>query len=346
MQKNIGDACDDGNPNTTGDKIQSDCTCKGTIISSGLNLTCPASQTINLVMGQTTAFATWASPIATTTCIGNAIKLTQTAGLTSGSPFPIGVQTISYSAVDSCAGAKSCSFTVTVNPPNTGGPDIALRFQNTQTSFTKFSNFHYIIEAKNAGNSVMTNVVIQFKFPAGTVNGGTAVPSLGTWQTYCAGGVQCFQWTIPSLALNSLATLDVVVFVLAPTSPIVATTQLLSAIPTDTNSANDIATFTMAPPLNLKATNTEQAIPIVIEKLYPNPVAEELDINLNSLVEKEIDFRFFNSLGTIISTEKRNVEKGENIFRFDVSTWSNGVYYVLPDTKEGINVPIKFIKME
>ena len=435
LQKNIGDTCDDGNPNTTGDKIQTDCTCKGTTIPSTLTLTCPTAQTITVATGQTSAVATWITPTPTTTCIGNAIKLTQTAGQASGSTFPIGTQAISYTVVDSCGSTKACSFTITVNggvststltvscpqsvivtavsgattaiatwstptatttcaggfikigqtdstfksgsgfpvgtintitviandncnsvkscsftvtanASSTVGPDLSLRFQNTQTSFVRFSNFHYLLEVKNVGNSPMTNVAIQFKFPAGTVNGGTTVPSIGTWQTYCAGGVQCYQWSIPNLPLNSVATLDAVVFVLNVISPIVATAQILSATPIDSNPVNDVATLTLAPPLNLTAANTSQAIPIVIEKIYPNPVVEELDLNLSSLVDQDIDFKFFNSLGSIINLEKRHVEKGANIFRFDVSSWETGVYYVLPNTREGINVPIKFIKLE
>lgn len=192
----------------------------------------------------------------------------------------------------------------------------------------------------------MTNVVIQFKYPAGTVNGGTAQPSVGIWQAYCAGGVLCYQWTIPSLAVNSVATLDVPVFVLSVTTSIVATAQLLSSTPTDTNSADDVATLTLSPPLNLASVHVAQNIPIVIEKLYPNPVTEELDIKLNSLVDRDLTFRFFNSLGTANNSEKRHIEKGENILRFDVSNWQNGVYYLLPDIPEGINTPVKFIKLE
>ena len=491
LQKNIGDVCDDGNPNTINDKIQADCSCKGTPKQSGaLTLTCPPNITVSAAANAAGATATWNDPTAVTTCTvtgtsgtgiciagnfagftslgkfgssnyylstasnqwdnaknicqingghlvtistqaendfvsskigasnavfiglsdkngtgtytwadgttntyinwdggipnnngaslgnyaamlgwsagrwsnqnkyvakqfvmeiecgGSNIALTQTAGGAKGTTFPLGTQTVTYQATDSCANLQTCSFTVTVIPVSTVGADIAVRFQNVQTSFVRYSTFHYILEAKNSGGQPMTNVVIQFKYPVGTVNGGTAVPSVGTWQTYCSGGVLCYQWTIPSLAVNSIATLDAPVFVLNTTTPVVATAQLLSSTPTDTNPANDAATLILSPPLNLTAANAAQTIPIVIEKLYPNPVTEELDIKLNSLVDKDLTFRFFNSLGTATASEKRRIEKGENILRFDVSNWQNGVYYLLPDIQEGINAPVKFIKLE
>ncbi len=45
------------------------------------------------------------------------VSVNQTAGLPSGSNFPIGTSTITYQAVDDCGNTENCSFKVTVNPP-------------------------------------------------------------------------------------------------------------------------------------------------------------------------------------------------------------------------------------
>ena len=45
------------------------------------------------------------------------VSINQTAGLPSGSNFPIGTSTVAYQAVDDCGNTESCSFKVTVNPP-------------------------------------------------------------------------------------------------------------------------------------------------------------------------------------------------------------------------------------
>ena len=43
------------------------------------------------------------------------LPVTQTAGLASGANFPVGVNTITYTATDAAGNTSSCSFTVTVN---------------------------------------------------------------------------------------------------------------------------------------------------------------------------------------------------------------------------------------
>ncbi len=71
LKKNIGDACDDGNSNTTNDKIQSDCSCKGTAVNtSGLTIQCPSDITVNVTNGASTQLK-WQEPTVTTTCPDN-----------------------------------------------------------------------------------------------------------------------------------------------------------------------------------------------------------------------------------------------------------------------------------
>ncbi|MFV8347957.1 HYR domain-containing protein [Flavobacterium sp. ZB4P13] len=58
------------------------------------------------------AIVTYSAPVGTDNCSG--IAVTQTAGLTSGSIFPIGTTTNTYEVVDASGNTTSCSFTVTV----------------------------------------------------------------------------------------------------------------------------------------------------------------------------------------------------------------------------------------
>jgi Ricin-type beta-trefoil lectin domain-like/HYR domain/Secretion system C-terminal sorting domain len=74
-------------------------------------ITCPAN--INLTTSGTCATAYWTAPSATDNCPG-AVTVTQTAGLTSGSCFPVGTSTVTYKATDAKGNMASCSFTVTV----------------------------------------------------------------------------------------------------------------------------------------------------------------------------------------------------------------------------------------
>ncbi|MCB0519110.1 MAG: HYR domain-containing protein, partial [Saprospiraceae bacterium] len=55
-------------------------------------------------------------------CTGSSgLNISQTGGPASGSTFPIGNTTVTYSATDACGGTATCSFTVTVEAPGGGG---------------------------------------------------------------------------------------------------------------------------------------------------------------------------------------------------------------------------------
>src|SRR5438477_140844 len=68
------------------------------------------------------AVVSWTAPTATDNCAGATI--TQTAGLASGSLFPAGVTTVTYTATDAAGNTAACTFTVTVSP-DTQPPVIA-----------------------------------------------------------------------------------------------------------------------------------------------------------------------------------------------------------------------------
>jgi hypothetical protein len=59
--------------------------------------------------------ATWSAPIGSDNCPG--ATTTQTAGPASGSVFPVGTTTVTYTVNDAHGNSTSCSFTVTVLTP-------------------------------------------------------------------------------------------------------------------------------------------------------------------------------------------------------------------------------------
>jgi hypothetical protein len=60
------------------------------------------------------AVVTWIAPTATDNCPG--VVFAQDPGSVSGTLFPAGTETISYTATDAAGNVSNCSFTVTVNP--------------------------------------------------------------------------------------------------------------------------------------------------------------------------------------------------------------------------------------
>jgi subtilase family serine protease len=231
-----------------------------------------------------------------------------------------------------------------------GGADIALSLTTTPSVYRAYTAQNFRISAVNSGTTAFTNVKIKFTKPANTVAGGTKVASIGTFNDYCPGGIECSEWIIPSLAGGTTATLDAPIFVLAPTGAITATAALLSSTPTDANTANNTATVTLnqatvpivAPLVVYKPT---QLIPVVIQKLNPNIADSYIELELESLIEKTIYFGISNAMGQTVLTKELAIERGMNKATFDVSNLPQGLYFIQTNVGKGRNVPTKFIKM-
>jgi HYR domain len=80
------------------------------------------------------AIATWTAPVGTDNCPG--ATTTQTAGLASGSVFPIGTTTVTYTVNDAHGNSASCSFTVRVKTPAEVVQDLKVRVQALQPPLT------------------------------------------------------------------------------------------------------------------------------------------------------------------------------------------------------------------
>jgi hypothetical protein len=238
---------------------------------------------------------------------------------------------------------------ITVTTPTTGGgSDIALTMTADPSVYRAYTTNNFRISAKNNGTAAFTNVKIKFSRPANTVAGGTKVASIGTFQDYCPGSVECSEWTIPTLAGGATANLDAPVFVLAPTGAITATAALLSSTPNDNIAANNTASVTLnqatavAPLVIYKPT---QLIPVVIQKVNPTVTESEITVELESLIEKTVEFGISNSMGQVVLSQQVPIEKGMNKATFDVSSLPQGLYFIQTNVGKGRNVPTKFIKM-
>jgi hypothetical protein len=78
-------------------------------------ITCPPNQTVS----PTTLAGTvvnYSTPVVSDNCSGVGAPV-RTAGLASGSTFPIGTTTVTWKVTDACGNTATCSFTVTVTNP-------------------------------------------------------------------------------------------------------------------------------------------------------------------------------------------------------------------------------------
>jgi subtilase family serine protease len=258
--------------------------------------------------------------------------------------------TITFAATDAKGNKATCKAVYIIE--RSGSADIVLSIASTPSVFTKYSVNTIRVTAQNVGNQTFTNVKVELKRPALTSNGGSKMPSIGTFQDFCPGGIECSEWTIPSLAAGATATLDAPFFILDANAPIVVTTKLLSSTPTDANTTNNTATVSVSPAaagaaasvLALSRPKPTQFMPIVVQSIEPTMTDGNVTVRLESIVEKEVSFNIYNSMGKQIFSEKRKVEKGENLLNFDVSEFAQGMYLIAPESSFARNTPSKFIK--
>jgi hypothetical protein len=226
--------------------------------------------------------------------------------------------------------------------------DIALTISGDPSVYRPYSTQKFTITAKNNGTQAFTDVKIDFPYPTKTVNGGNITPSVGTWQEWCSGGIQCYTWTIPNLAANTTATLEIPVYVLDAVGTMTATTHLLSSNPVDSNASNNVATVLVnragSPPIQPFVQSKDKQATVLSQRLHPTLVEHFIVVDVESNEAQQIDFQIINALGTVVQTEKMTIERGNNKRQFDVSQLPKGLYLIQTSVGQGRNVPMKFVK--
>ncbi len=101
---------------TVEDQSGNTTTCTGTVTVEDNELpqiTCPSDITVSNDGGVCDAVVTYTTPVGTDNCSG--VSTAMTAGLASGSTFPLGMTLVTYEVTDSSGSSASCSFNVIVN---------------------------------------------------------------------------------------------------------------------------------------------------------------------------------------------------------------------------------------
>ena len=123
-------------------------------------ISCPANIVQNNDPGQCSAVVTYVAPIGTDNCAG--VTTTQTAGLPSGSQFPVGTTTNTFEVTDAAGNSTPCSFEVIIN--DSEPPTISCQADISQNN-----------------DSGQCGAVVTFFTPVGTDNclGSTTIQTVG-----------------------------------------------------------------------------------------------------------------------------------------------------------------------
>src|SRR4029453_8400436 len=119
-------------------------------------ISCPSNITVDPTC-PSGAVVTYTPPVGTDNCSG--VTTVRTAGLASGSLFPIGTTTVTYTATDTSGNSASCSFTVTVRTPATAIQNLISQVQALQPPLTGqqsqglISKLNAALDAVNQGKT-------------------------------------------------------------------------------------------------------------------------------------------------------------------------------------------------
>ncbi|MCF8464392.1 MAG: HYR domain-containing protein [Flavobacteriales bacterium] len=159
-----------------------DCSFTVTVTDSQVpTITCPADITTTAASGVCTANVSYQIPTAFDNCPG--VTATRTAGLASGSAFPIGQTMVTYTATDASTNTTSCSFNVTVtdnqNPVIAGCPAPNLSFNNDPGQCSYVFNYTEPTVTDNCPGATITRT-------AGLAPGSAFPAETNTTVTYTA----------------------------------------------------------------------------------------------------------------------------------------------------------------
>ncbi|MEK6302812.1 MAG: HYR domain-containing protein [Acidobacteriota bacterium] len=172
---------------TVKDEANNSTTCTATFTVNDTTpptITCPASITVEPTC-PSGAVVTYTAPVGTDNCPGPVT--TRTAGLASGSTFPIGTTTNTFTVTDTSGNTATCSFTVRVKTAAEVIQDLITRVQALQPPLSGQqiqglgSKLQAALNALNDGKTnVACNKLADFiSQVTGLINNGTLTPAQG-----------------------------------------------------------------------------------------------------------------------------------------------------------------------
>lgn len=202
--------------------------------------------------------------------------------------------------------------------PNNSGPFITLTIQNNSST-------------------TATNIIVSFPKPANLafISQNTSAGSYNYW-----GDV----WTIPTLAANQTATLQLALYSVNSSGSTLIFAQIQSADQPDSDSTpnNNVSntpfeddetalTLIFVPTANSNKNNSQATI----ARIYPNPAISQFTLEWENNSNVATQLQLFNSLGTLVTTQNFNALKGVNKQLIDVTYLPKGLYFCVLQNKQG-----------
>ncbi len=267
--------------------------------------------------------------------------------LTLNAVVPAAVTTVTGATSGLCGG-KTYTYTITDTAlassyAVTAPAGAAVNYTNNNLVFTvtypigftingstSVANKSLVITSVNGiGSSVSSKTLtLSTTIPSiGTINGGTTYSSCNqTFSTPEVSGATQYTWIVPIGAsiVSGQGTNSVVVNY----GTLSGNQSLLLIATNDCGVYSPIKAITLTPgacPLSKEIENDEMGNSISI---YPNPVKEEFNIELNSLAEGQIQMELYTINGVLISSKNITLNEGTTIINENSASLTSGMYLI------------------
>lgn len=212
-------------------------------------VSCPLDINVNNDPGDCGAVVTYDMPTFADNCAGTGLTGTLIAGLPSGSTFPPGTTTVTYSYTDpSGNGPVTCTFTVTV----AACVDLTIAKSDSPDPVTAGTMLTYALTVTNLGPSSASNITVTDMIPGDVLSPEFSVDGGATWTSWTN------SWNISSLASSD-------------TYPILIRGTVSCGVTNGSSLYNTVSVSTSTSESNT-ANNESTAVTIVNNMTAPGPV--------------------------------------------------------------------------
>ena len=217
--------------------------------------------------------------------------------------------------------------------------NLSLNLSSQQTTFCPYQNVTLDLTVTNHDAYVANDVAIKLPLANGTAYV-TSWTTAGTYNQYCAGGVKCETWTIPTLAPGQSADLHLVLF------PLVTGTTLTSiaSLITSTTNAASTATLTLSKGNCGSNLQTDHVASRSMVAVYPQPATNSATLRLDSEVERSASLQIFNQNGSLISAQTVVLNVGANEVPVNLNKLPAGNYFALLSSGNWAAEAVKIVK--
>ena len=285
---------------------------------------CP--QNIVLTTTGTNAIATWTPPTATDNCTTNP---TISSNYPSGSSFPIGSTTVTYAATDARNNRSTCSFTVSVQVLNLG--EICTSKSDTPWAewISKVQFNTLLNESEKTRSDRFVVGYSDWRDKSTTLIRGRTYPlSITASESYSVGntllyyrawidynGNNIFETNEKVLEQTNNGQASVSQSIRIPTNTVFGTVRMRISMkkgsyptPCENFTYGEVEDYSVvlsgsnSGQANLVQQRPTQLIPVVIQKISPNPTSSDIFIKLESLDARKVQFEFYDVAGTRVKT--------------------------------------------